>query len=74
MTNAEANRIRACLVCGKPNAVLLRLRDGRNVRACEPCLRNGSRVWLNGSTERDPLPCELEKSSPASPCKAHQTA
>lgn len=70
MTIGEANEIRACLCCGQAGAQLLRLRDGRNVRACDACLRGSVSGWRNGATERDPLPCELEKSSPASPYKA----
>lgn len=62
MTIGEANRSRVCLCCGQPDANLLRLRDGRNVRACDECLRcpTGD-YWRNGAVERDPLPCELGK-------------
>ena len=54
----QANRERRCLICGEPQANLLRLADGRNVRACDRCLRS-TPEWINGSTEREPLACEL---------------
>lgn len=52
---AEANRLRLCLICGAPDARCLRLPDGRDVRACDDCLRDG--VWTSYE-ERPPLPCE----------------
>lgn len=61
MKISEANRIRACLCCGQAGANLLRLRDGRNVRACDECLRGSVSCWLNGAIKRDPLPCEVQR-------------
>ena len=54
----QANREHRCLVCGTPEARLLRLPDGRNVRACDECLRGTAEPWLCGA-EREPLPCEI---------------
>ncbi len=61
MTNAEASRIRACLICGAADANLLRTRDGRTVRACDACLRGPARDWLIGGTEREQLPQEARR-------------
>jgi hypothetical protein len=52
----EANLLRLCLLCGEPDAHLLRLPDGRNVRACDECLRT-EQSWTSYET-REPLPCE----------------
>lgn len=57
MTWKEANFLRVCLICGKSGAHLLKLPDGRNVRACDECLDAGDNPWTNYEI-RDPLPCE----------------
>jgi len=58
ITVAQANRERRCLVCGVPNARLLRHPDGRYLRACVPCLNSPLSGDWSRSEERDPLPCE----------------
>lgn len=63
VTKREASRRRLCLICGAPGANLLKLGDGRLVRACDECLRSPSgESWLNGSTERLPTLMEAEYS------------
>ena len=56
---ASANRRRACLICGMSGAHLLLLPDGRNVRACTPCLRGDGEDWSRG-TDREPMYEESE--------------
>lgn len=65
MNIGDANALRLCLCCGKPGAVLLRLKDGRNVRSCQDCLAgcDGCRQWANGATERKPIGRECEYES-----------
>lgn len=58
-TWTSANRRRSCLYCGASSALLLRLPDGRNVRACAPCLRGNLEEWSCG-TEREPMYEETE--------------
>lgn len=58
MTKQEAHLKRCCLICGNPGAHLLRLSDGRNVRACDSCLDAGDNPWLSFEI-REPLPCEV---------------
>jgi hypothetical protein len=65
-TIRDANRLRLCLCCGRPDARLLRLRDGRNVRSCDRCLSSceGCRAWASGAVERKPLACEMFQGDP----------
>ena len=57
---ASANRRRACLVCGASGATLLRCPDGRNVRACDRCIRSDmTREAWAGAEPREPLPSEV---------------
>lgn len=58
MTRAEAARLRLCMICGAPGALLIRLPDARNVRACDRCLRRDE-YWTEFEV-REPLPSELE--------------
>lgn len=59
MTNHEAHRLRVCLNCGEPDAILLLHRDGRLLRACRPCLSTPNlEDWMLNTTPRDPLPKE----------------
>lgn len=61
-TWASANRRRACLVCGTSGAALLSLPDGRNIRACDRCIRSdmAREAWA-GAEPRDPLPSEVSR-------------
>lgn len=58
MNIREANRVRACLNCGEPGALLWRTtkgeNPGRNVRVCAACLRKDD--WYRfGLVERQPI-------------------
>lgn len=62
MTNKEAGRIRACLDCGDPGALLWRTTKGANpgrlLRICVACLRKDD--WHRfGLVERQPLLSEV---------------
>lgn len=60
MTKGEAAKIRACMICGSAGAELLRLADGRNVRACLECLRNtDAQDWVAGKA-REPIGDEAQ--------------
>ena len=58
MNIGEANRVRACLDCGEPGALLWRTTKGENVgrllRICAACLRKDD--WhVFGLVERQPI-------------------
>lgn len=46
----DANKRKACLICGKSNARTFKLKDNRIVRACNQCLPSTN--WLNNSIEQ----------------------
>ena len=56
----ESNRRRLCLCCGKPDARLLRTRDGRAIRVCHACEMGCEfcRVNCADATEREPINSE----------------
>lgn len=58
MTKGEASAMRLCMICGNPDALLIRLPDGRSVRGCEVCLR-GSNDWISWEL-REPIGREAE--------------
>jgi hypothetical protein len=58
MTIGEANRIRACIDCGEPGALLWRTTKGENpgrlLRICQACLRKDD--WHRfGLVDRQPI-------------------
>lgn len=58
MNIGEANRVRACLDCGEPGALLWRTTKGENtgrlLRVCAACLRKDD--WhVFGLVERQPI-------------------
>ena len=58
MNIGEANRVRACLDCGEPGALLWRTTKGENagrlLRICNACLRKDD--WhVFGLVERQPI-------------------
>jgi len=59
-TMGSANARRACLDCGESGAGLYVTRDGRNVRVCGQCLDHWAEWQLR---EREPLECELQRTS-----------
>ena len=58
MNVGEANRVRACLDCGEPGALLWRTTKGENpgrlLRICAACLRKDD-WWRFGLVERQPI-------------------
>ena len=63
VTVSQANRERRCLVCGDPDALLLKHADGRLLRACIPCLNNRTYGdWSVNCSCREPLESELHYS------------
>lgn len=62
MTRKEAARLRLCMICGRPDARLIRLiPDGRNVRACDACLRFDE-YWTSFE-DREPMPSEAQSTA-----------
>jgi len=56
----SANERLACLSCGASWASIIRLRDGRIVRACDECLHTTVLDWSSGSfAPREGLPVRL---------------
>jgi hypothetical protein len=58
MNTKEANRVRACLNCGRHGAHMWRTTKGENpgrlLRLCSACLRGGE--WFRfGLVEREPV-------------------
>jgi hypothetical protein len=65
----EANRVRACLDCGEPGALLWRTTKGENpgrlLRICAACLRKDD--WHRfGLVERQPILSERASRGPTS--------
>lgn len=62
----QANRERRCLCCSEPDAMLLRLTDGRAGRACPTCLQRCALCMeqINGAQERDPVRSEQDWVAP----------
>lgn len=69
----SASRARLCLVCGVPDARLLRHPDGRYLRACDACLRSPLGSDWAGSVEREPLECEMSLSPAVAPQGAEES-
>ena len=64
MTKKEAARLRLCMICGTPDARLIRLLpEHRNVRACDRCL-SLDEYWTTWE-DRDPLPSEVDREEAA---------
>jgi len=56
MDKQEAVAVRACLVCGTSGAMLLRTRNGRDIRLCTGCAQHKDSFEIaNGAVERDPI-------------------
>lgn len=71
MNVGEANRVRACLDCGEPGALLWRTtraeNPGRLLRICAACLRKDD--WHRfGLVERQPILGEGERTWESSDC------